>query len=142
MIRIGVATLLVQLVLLSLRTTPPLALIFRAGIWAQGALLLGSLIQTVWLASLPDGAIGSIAVSVMPGSFGTVLPSPGQNPSPFLQLIHQTTIFDLGWIALFVLVLEKADYVPLGRATLAVLTTWGIIAFGKWSLLVYLAKLA
>lgn len=140
-VRIGFAALLVQLVLLGLGATPPLARIFRAGVWAQGALLLGSLIQTGWLASLPDGAIGSLALSEMPGSFSAVLPPLSGDASPLVQLIYQTSLFDLGWIALFILGLEERDHVPLGRATIAVLSAWGMIAFGKWALLFSLTSM-
>jgi hypothetical protein len=141
-LRVVFAALLVQLALLGLRLTPPFARIFRAGIWAQAALLLGMLIQTAWLASLPDGAIGTVSPTMMPGSFGAVLPPLSPDPAPLLLLLHQTTIFDLGWIALFILGLEEGERIPPGRAAIAVLAAWGVMATGKWAFLLLIAGMA
>jgi len=140
-LRVVLAALLVQLTLLGLRLTPPFSRIFRAGVWAQAALLLGTLIQTTWLATLPDGAIGTVALTMMPGSLGAILPPLAPDPTPLALLLHQTTIFDLGWIALFVLGLEEGEHIPPARAALAVISAWGVMATGKWGLLLFMTRL-
>lgn len=141
-IRIGTAALLVQLILLGLRTVPAFGRIFRAGLWAQGALILGTVIQAGWLASLPDGAIGPEILTSIPGSFGAILPALGENPSPLLQLVHRISVFDLGWMALFVLGLEERGEVPVARAAAAVVSVWMVLTLGKWAFLQYMASFA
>lgn len=134
-IRVSFAALLLQLFLLGLGVRPPFRRIFRAGLWAQVAILVGTLIQAVWLASLPEGMLGPATLAATPGSFGSILPPLGPNPGALMQLLHRTSVFDLGWIALYTLGLEERERVPAARAAFAVLAAWGAISVGKLAVL-------
>src|SRR5690606_15136010 len=97
LLRTVLAPLLVQLVLLLGNRRAPFGLVLRGALLGHLALWAGTVVQALWLASLPAGAIRPEVLGSAPGSIGSLLPELAAGPELQL-LLDQVTVFDLGWI--------------------------------------------
>ena len=139
--RITGVALLVHLVLLLLGVRPGFARIFRAGLWAQASLLMGTLAQLVLLATTPEAGRTPERLRALPGTALDFLPDPGSVGPGLALLLEQVTVFDLGWIALFVLALEHPKESPLIQSLVAVSVTALFILMVQWSGSMYITRL-
>jgi hypothetical protein len=139
--RVAGASLLVQLVLLLLGRRLALARIFRAGLWAQTSLLAGTLAQLVLLASTPAAGRTPERLRDVPGTALTLLPDPESVGPGLTLLLERLTVFDIGWIALFVLALEHRKEAPALQSLVAVAATALLVHLVQWTGSLYLARL-
>jgi hypothetical protein len=139
--RIAGAALLVQLGLLLLGRRLALARIFRAGLWAQTSLLVGSLARLVHLAATPVAGRTPARLRDAPGAALALLTDPGALSPEVVLLLERLTVFDVGWAALFVLALEHRDEAPALHCLVAVTGTALLVLLGQWAGSLYLARL-
>jgi hypothetical protein len=140
-VRVAGAALLVQLGLLLMGRRLALARIFRASLWAQTSLLVGALAQVALLASTPAAGRSSARLRDLPGTaLGFVTDPGGLSPGAAL-LLERLTVFDIGWIALFVLALEHREDAPAPRCLVAVTAAALLVLLGQWTGSLYLARL-
>jgi hypothetical protein len=139
--RVGGAALMVQLGLLLMGRRLPLARIFRAGVWAQTSLLTGALAQLTLLASTPAAGRTAERLRDLPGNTLALTPDPGALSPGLALLLERVTVFDLGWIALFVLALEHRDDAPAVPTLVAVTATALVALLLQWTAAVYLWRL-
>jgi hypothetical protein len=139
--RVAGVALLVHLILLLLGLRPGLARVFRAGLWAQLSLLVGSLAQMVLLATTPTAGRTPDLLRVLPWTAMGLFPDPGSVGPALALLLERITVFDLGWIALFGLALEHRDEAPLLQSLVAVGVTALLILVVQWTGSLYIARL-
>jgi len=140
--RAGFVSLLVQLALLPAIRNPPLGRIFRAALWAHLALVAGRFVETAWLASLPAAALLQGLNEAPPGSLSRLFGSGSHAPEAVHLLASQVSLFELGWLGLFVLALEGGPRLPLRAALAAVGAVWLVLTLSKWVFLLYLGRIA
>ena len=137
-VRIGLVALLVQLALVILGLPPPFSRVFRAGTWAQYALLLGTVAQILRLALLAPGARTAEQLQASSGAIiGLFNVGEALGPSSVL-LLERVTIFDAGWIILFTLALEESGSIRGADAATAVLSVWVLCTLAQWGFWLYL----
>jgi len=137
LVRTGLLALCVQLALLPFVPNPPFRWIFRASLWAEVVLLLQSALHTLRLALLAPTEIHPQLLGTRPAALSSLLPSGIPAEGPAHLLFQQVGLFDVAWILLFVLALERGRRLPLLPATLAVGAVWT-----SRTLLVWLATLS
>ncbi len=143
--RVGGTSLLVQLTLLPFQLDPGFARVLRASAWAYLVLLLGTVFHAAWLFYLPSAAITPDTLEAMPGSLAGALsgflePSALEDFGAVATLLRQVTVFDLGWIVVFVLALENRRDLPAIPALVSVLGVWAALTLSRWALFLYLVR--
>ncbi len=139
--RIGGVALIVQLILLLMGRTVPLARIFRAGVWAQLSLLARALAQLAFLALTPPAGRTPSRLQELPGTALHLVGDMSALEPELRALLDRVTVFDLGWILLFALALENRDRAPALTCLAAVCSAWLLITLTKWGGSLYLARL-
>ncbi len=140
--RIAIMTLAVQLGLILIGLRLSFGHVFRAGTWAQFAVSLGTLARLLWLVSLPKAAITADQIARVPGSLATILCSECASRPNLGLLLERVTVFDLGWIALFTLALEKPGKAPAATVAVGVVGVWVCTTLARWGFGVYLTGLS
>lgn len=137
-LRIGLAALLVQLILLLTGREIRLARLFRGALIAHMAVWAGTVVQAAWLAAIPRGALTPETMGRLPGSLAAAIPALEELRFGLPLLFQQVTVFDFGWIVLFAMAIEDGDRIRAGPALASVAFVWACFVLSRWSLVLYL----
>ncbi len=125
-IRIVFTALLLQLICLLTGVEARFFALFRVAAFGFIILLLGSILQLIWISQVP-GAIEQASLGIVPDSVAAWVKSVADLPIGLRLSLNRISVTALLWILLLIYGLRRAVQMRLSTATVVTCTTWFIV---------------